>query len=158
MSTKCGPRPWFLGNNISIRTFFPFPSPSAMNSPTTHLVRNVLMCGGPLSRSTSNVTVMLRFSALSCTCDTGDLRSSNSGPPGETALAGFFLVEAAAVAAEAVATGCPGTNGSEAGFRHLGCCFVGGEVAGEIRGSRFSRSRAFDAAACFDACADDPSP
>ena len=56
------------------------------------------------------------------------MRSSNSAglrllllPPASEAVARpFFLVAAvAAVAAEAVATGWPGANGSEAGFRHL---------------------------------------
>ena len=47
----------------SLQTFFPFPSPSVMNSPQRHLVMNFRMCGGPVSFVTSKWATKFRFRA-----------------------------------------------------------------------------------------------
>lgn len=116
------------------------PSPSVTNSPTMHLVRKVRMCGGPVSRTTSKWTVMLRFSADSCTSEIGDLSSSSPASESDAAedddagaaadaaedcvgvgvLAASCLlaagVTAVSLATAAAAAEEPGTKGSEAGL------------------------------------------
>ena len=50
-----------------ILTFLPLPSPSVTMSPTTHFVTNVLMCGGPVSRTTC-IWIIYSIGSHFCSC------------------------------------------------------------------------------------------
>jgi hypothetical protein len=137
------------------------------------------MWGGPLSLNTSNETVRHLFRAFSCTKEMGDLRSSSSEPSEllPTLLDGDATIDArdvevttaadevelpfvkrldddcevvAAAAAVAAAAGCPGTKGSEAGFKDV--------VVGWREAASLITLSAFVAAECLAICAELPSP
>ena len=94
------------------------------------------MCGGPVSRTTSNTTDMLRFSADSCTSEIGDFSSSKPASESAedeavdagaatvvdvggvlaTAVASLLWLSLDAATATAAAAEDPGTKGSEAGL------------------------------------------